>query len=261
MSFTIVTWNVNSVTARLGLIEEFIKIHNPDILLLQEIKCIDDKFPKSFFEDLGYNVAIHGQKTYNGVAILSKHIIEETHNGLQLFNEENARYIESIISINRKIFRISSIYVPNGQELNSSQYNYKLDFLDRFYNHLKKISSFDENIIIAGDWNIAPEALDVYDEKVMQNAVSCTNEERKKIVSIKNIGFFDGFRIMNPSKQQFSWWDYRGNSYNKNIGLRIDYMLFNSLCIDNLIEVRYIEEFRTKEKPSDHIPIIATIKI
>ena len=262
---SISTWNVNSVNARLHNVVKYLEKDKPDIVLLQELKCLEEKFPKMEIEDLGYNLAIFGQKTYNGVAILSKFPIDETDiiRGIPEFKDENSRYIEASISVENSAIRVASVYVPNGQSVGSEKFEYKMRFFDALYNHMKNLSSYDEKIIIGGDFNVAPEDIDVYDPKSLANSVCFHPDEQAKYRQLENsgTGYTELWRANNPDKQAFSWWDYRGGAYNYNKGLRIDFLFANPLACDNVLNCFIEQETRGWEKASDHAPVVCEIEV
>jgi exodeoxyribonuclease-3 len=251
----IITWNVNSVKARLPNVVEFLRNENPDIILLQELKCQTDDFPRIEFEELGYNLAILGQKTYNGVAVLSKFPISEFICGIPNYTDENSRYIEAVISIKNIAIRVASVYVPNGQEVGSDKFKYKLEFFEKLYQHLENIKKYDEAIIIGGDFNCALENIDVFDPKSLKETVCFHSDEKRALNKIINLGYADLFRAKHEGKQVFSWWDYRGNSWSYNKGMRIDYVFGNPLACDKLISSDILTNYRGKEKASDHAPV------
>jgi len=259
----LICWNVNSIKQRIGHLEQLIHDEKPDLILLQELKCQEDKFPYLEFDRFGYNYAIIGQKSYNGVAIFSKYPLEETIKKLPSYGiddlDEQARYVEVTVSVNNKIWRIISAYVPNGQEPGSDKFAYKMRFYQRLEQHLQNLQKYDENIIIAGDFNIANEDIDVYEPKKSANSICCTLQEKKVLRNMMSLGFFDSFRILNPHLAQYSWWDYRGGSYNHNKGLRIDYIFANSKAMNQLKSSEVLEKYRSLEKPSDHAPIVAEL--
>ncbi len=256
----IATWNVNSISSRLELLLIWLEKYKPDIVLLQELKCINEKFPKAEIEDLGYNTAIHGQKTYNGVAILSLHPIDEFHTNLTSNPlPEEARYIEAIISLKNNAMRVASVYVPNGQELNSDRYQTKLQFMDALFAHLNSLKSLDEIFIVGGDFNVGPEDIDMYDPNDLKETVLFDLEIRKKFRSLVNIDYADAFRSLHPKEPQFTWWDYRGGSWEKNKGARIDHLLLSPQALDLLKEAYIHSELRNKTKPSDHAPVICEL--
>lgn len=248
----IVTWNVNSIRARLDNVMEWVQEHQPDVLLLQEIKCQEESFPKETFEDLGYNIAIHGQKTFNGVAILSKFPIEDIIRNIPHFNnDDHARYIEAVTNG----VRVASVYVPNGQSVGSDKYAYKLVFLEKLRHHLADILNYEEPFVVGGDYNIAPTDLDVACPEEWKGEILCSLAERNAYASLLHLGYYDAFRILYPIDKLFSWWDYRSGSWQKNEGLRIDHLLLSPQAADLLKKTGIEREARGKEKASDHAPV------
>ncbi len=252
----IINWNLNSIKPRMPILEQVIADHSPDALLFQETKCTNDNFPLMELESLGYNIALHGQKTFNGVAILSKSPIEDITRGIPGFEDEQARYIECVTTIKGLTMRLASVYVPNGQEVGSDKFTYKLAFMKALRSHLKEIKKFEEVFIIGGDYNVAPEDIDVYDPKKLDGAIGFNIEERKLLRSILSDGFYDSFRIKHPDTQEFSWWDYRGRSLSGNEGMRIDHMLLSPEATDKLFDSKILKQYRSLEKPSDHAPLL-----
>lgn len=247
----IVTWNVNSIRARLPNVEGFLKRTNPDILLLQELKCEEQFFPQSL-ADLGYNIAAYGQKTYNGVAILSKYVIEDVQKGIPGFPDEQARYIEGFTGG----VRVASVYVPNGQNIESSAYQYKLTFLEHLYAHVQHILSFGEKFILGGDFNIAPTDDDVHNPIVWRDQVLCSDREREAFFKLQHLGFTDALKqTAKGTKLDFTWWDYRKGSFAKDDGLRIDHLLVSSGAADCLQSSKVYKQERAFEKASDHAPV------
>jgi exodeoxyribonuclease-3 len=259
---TIASWNVNSIRTRIELVKSWLESYQPDIVLLQEIKCINESFPYNEIEDLGYNVKIHGQKSYNGVAILSKFIIEDAH--IILPNNpdpEQSRYIEALIALpNKKMIRVASVYVPNGQSPDSDKFIYKLNFLKSLQQHMRTILEFEEILIVGGDFNIAPEELDVYDPKELDGTVCFHPSERIAYRKILNLGMYDAFRLKYPSKKSFSWWDYRAGSWQRNLGMRIDHLLLSPEATDLVADCVIHDEIRGKDKSSDHAPIMCKLE-
>jgi exodeoxyribonuclease-3 len=253
----IATWNLNSINARKEILINWLQIQQPDIVLLQELKCLADKFPRVEIEDLGYNIAIMGQKSYNGVAILSKYILEDVKLDFPLNPDSSqARYIEAVVSYQQHAIRIASVYVPNGTELLHSNFQYKLAFLESLYKYYKQLLTLDEHLIMGGDFNIAHEALDVFDESVAQENLLYSQVERSMLRKFINLGMYDVFRTLHPLEKKFSWWDYRNFAWKKNIGMRIDYLLCSPSIIDQ-VQYSYIDDsVRNLEKPSDHAPVI-----
>ena len=250
------SWNVNSINLRKEKVLNWITSQNIDVLGLQEIKCEEDKFPKEFFLEKNFHVEIIGQKSYNGVAIISKYPIRVLNKHLPEFTEEipQARYLE--VEIQGCIF--CSIYVPNGNPLNSEKFEYKIEWLDALILHAKKLLEFEIPVILAGDFNIIPEEIDCWDENVWQNDALATPEIRKKFRIIKNLGFFDSYRLVNKNKIEWSFWDYQNGSWNKDHGIRIDHLLINSFGADKIKDCQIDRSLRGQNKPSDHTPIFAS---
>jgi exodeoxyribonuclease-3 len=269
----IVTWNVNSVNARIENVIFYLKDQSPDILLLQELKCEEVKFPHEIISDLGYNFVLKGQKTYNGVAILSKYPIEDVIDELPDFdidkNDEQSRYIEAVITVNDQSIRVASIYVPNGgsalqegQKPNETEkFLYKMRFFDRLNKHLSASLKFNEIAVFGGDYNVAHHNIDVYDPKNLDGTVCFHFDEREKFNALLNLGYLDSFRAQHPTNQSFSWWDYRGSAFKYNKGMRIDYLLTSPLASDKVKEVKIDDFMYEKPKPSDHAPVSLLLEI
>ena len=269
----IASFNVNSVKARLPRILEWLKNSNPDVVLLQELKCIESEFPVEALYDEGYNVAVSGQKSYNGVAILSKYKIEDVVKALPTLDgevDEQARYIEGVISVGGSAIRVASIYVPNGggdlmpnETLEDSQkFTYKLKFFERLKSHFSKLAEFNEMQIFGGDYNVAVEEIDVFDPKSLRGTICFHDLERQKFRSLLNLGLIDSYRATNPQSQAFSWWDYRGGSWQNNKGMRIDYLLTSPQASDKIIDATIEDRgVRDQEKASDHCPVCVTLEI
>lgn len=262
-TLTIASWNVNSIKARLEHVQTWLKESGTDIVCLQELKCVEEMFPRTEIEDLGYNVAIVGQKTYNGVAILSKFPIEVEHRALPGDeSDEQARYVEAVASLpNNKAVRVASAYVPNGQALDSEKFPYKMGFYDRLYDHLNELLTYEEITVIAGDYNVAPAPEDVYDAQKLDGTICYHPLEREKLRTLTNLGYADAWRLMNPTKEQYSWWDYRGGGYQAGKGLRIDHLLCSPQATDCLVSSQIDETPRSKDKPSDHTPVVIELSV
>ncbi len=252
----IATFNVNSVRARLPQLLEWLKEAAPDVVLLQELKCLEEAFPHMEFEELGYNIAISGQKTYNGVAILSKFPMEDVVKRLPFDDtDEEARYIEALVTSTIGVCRVASIYVPNGQEVGSTKFAYKLRFLERLYAHSKELWSYNEPLVLGGDYNVAPYPVDVFDAKKLDGTVCYHPEERKRFHALLQHGFCDVWRASHPQEQAFSWWDYRGSSFERNLGMRIDHLLLSPEAADRVVASGIDSHIRGREKASDHAPV------
>lgn len=258
-SLSIATFNVNSIGARLPNVLAWLDGVKPDIALFQELKCVDEAFPTMEMAERGYQIATHGQKTYNGVAILSKYPLSAIERGLPGDDsDEQARYIEGIVTTPDGSVRVASAYVPNGQDPVSDKFGYKLGFYERLYAHWQNRIGRHEPAVLGGDFNCAPEPIDVYDPKRSDGAVCYHPEERKRLRALFHLGLYDAFRIKNPGVQQFSWWDYRGAAYANNVGLRIDHLLCSARAADALTGCIIDEVPRQQEKPSDHAPVVGT---
>jgi exodeoxyribonuclease-3 len=252
----IATYNVNSVRARLPNVLEWLQESKPDVVCLQEIKCVDEQFPYMEIEDAGYNVAVYGQKTYNGVAILSRYPIDETIKDLPGDDsDEQARYIECVISADGEVYRVISVYVPNGGEPNGERWGYKMKFFDRLKTHAEELLSYDEKLIIAGDYNVAPEDIDVFSPETLRGTTCFHPDEQEKYRAIENLGLTDVWRAKNPDVQAFSWWDYRAGGWQNNKGMRIDHLMLSPQAADVVSEVGIDDETRGKTKASDHAPV------
>lgn len=247
-----VTWNINSIRARLPLLLSWLKETGPDIVLLQETKATDDQFPKEEIETLHYNIATYGQKTYNGVALLSKFPIEDITHGIPGFEDNQARYIEAVI----KGTRVASVYVPNGMAVGSDKYDYKLDFLKHLYTHTQKLLTYEESFLLGGDFNIAPQDLDVYDPQAWHEKILCSTPEREQFRALTYLGLTDGLRALHPQENDlYTWWDYRGGTWQNNEGLRIDHFLLSPQAADQLTDAFVDKNVRSLDKASDHAPV------
>lgn len=248
----IATWNVNSIRSRLEHVTQWLKDTQIDVLLLQELKCQNHDFPEELFSDLGYNTAILGQKTYNGVAIIAKQPIEDIQLNMPNFEDDQARYIEAVIGTKRYV----SVYVPNGSEVDSEKYDYKLRFLSALKQHMKHLLLYKEELVIGGDFNIAPDDVDVYDPTTWKDRILCSVRERLKLNELLNLGYTDAFRALYPTEKGFTWWDYRAGSFQQNKGMRIDHFLLSPEAMDKAQSVTIDSEPRALDKPSDHAPVI-----
>ena len=256
----IVSWNINSARSHLALLIKFLEEYKPEVLLLQEIKCLEENFPKLELEDLGYNIAIHGQKTYNGVAILSKGKLEDVQKNLPNDSDDQSRYIEAVTYINNKSLRVASVYVPNGQEVGSDKFQYKLQFFDKLTKHLKQVAQWEELLLVGGDYNVAPNNIDVYSPADLEGSVCFHPTERKLFKELLNeCNLHDAYRVQHPQKAEFSWWDYRAGSWQQNHGLRIDQFLASPEAMDKLTASGIYKEVRGWEKTSDHAPIFCRL--
>ena len=253
----IATWNVNSIRVRLPHVIDFVKKQSPDVLLLQELKAQDQDIPKSDLEDTGYNVIFKGQKAYNGVAILSKHPVSDIVSSLY-DSDEQARYLECWVDAKNSGFRVASIYLPNGNPINTEKFEYKIEWMTKLKQHVKKLLDNEESIILGGDFNVCPEDRDAANPETMKNDALFQPETRAKFREIINLGYYDAWRSLNPNKTNWSYWDY-GRAFEQNKGLRIDHFLLSPFAIDKLESIEIDTYHRSLEKPSDHAPVIINI--
>tara|TARA_B100000959_G_scaffold84575_1_gene90008 strand:+ start:1644 stop:2420 length:777 start_codon:yes stop_codon:yes gene_type:complete len=249
------SWNVNSVRARILNILDYIKSSNPDILMLQEIKTENKNFPINDFQNIGYDSHVFGQKSYNGVAFLSKKKIKNI--DIQFIKDKNkqSRIITGDIENKSKLIKLINIYVPNGNPIGTEKYNYKKIWFDSFIKKVKKSLSENENIIMAGDFNVIPEKNDVHDYKKYENDALFKLEIRKKFRELINCGFHDIYRYFNKDRQEYTFWDYMAGSWQKNKGMRIDHFLVSNNILNDIKKVNINKGPRSKIKPSDHTPI------
>ncbi len=249
------SWNVNSIRARIDNIIQYIQEEKPDILLCQEIKTQDQFFPKEDIKKIGYESYIFGQKSYNGVAILSKHEIKNVTKNFISDDLNQSRIITGEIEVKKKKIDIINIYIPNGNPVNTEKYIYKKNWLKKLIFSVKKRLMKNSNIIIAGDFNIIPEEIDVYDFKRYENDALGKLEIRKKFRELLNLGFNDIYRIKNKDKQEYTFWDYFAGSWQKNYGMRIDHFLISNNLLNDVSSVKINKKPRSRVKPSDHTPI------
>jgi exodeoxyribonuclease III len=251
----IISWNVNSVRARIENILVYINDSKPDVLLLQEIKTQDENFPKDVFKNIGYESHVFGQKSYNGVAIVSKLKIDNINTNFIDDDLKQSRIIAGEISLGRKKIDLINIYVPNGNPVDTEKYEYKKKWLKKFINNIEKRLSTNSNLLIAGDFNVIPEEIDVHDFKRYENDALGRLEIRKKYRELINLGFKDIYRFINKKKQEYTFWDYFAGSWQKNYGMRIDHFLLSNNLIENIESININKKPRSKTKPSDHTPI------
>ena len=249
------SWNVNSVRARIINILEYIKGSGPDILMVQEIKTEEKNFPYNDFKKFGYRAHVFGQKSYNGVAFLSKANVDKIN--IQFIKDKNnqSRIIVGDIKNKSKSIKLINIYVPNGNPVGTEKYEYKKDWYNSFIKGVKETLIQNENIIIGGDFNVIPEGIDVYDFKKYENDALFKLEIRKKFRELVNLGFHDIYRYFNKDKQEYTFWDYMAGAWQKNHGMRIDHFLISNNLLNNIKSANIDKKPRSKIKPSDHTPI------
>ena len=255
----IATWNVNSLNVRLSHVIDWLNENNPDILCLQETKQDNDKFPHSEFKSLGWYSYHNGQKTYNGVAIISKKPLIDISLNISGFDDIQSRLISGTYEgDDAETIKIISAYIPNGQSLDSDKFIYKKKWLSNFYSWLEKLSENHKNIILTGDFNIAPKDIDCHDPLSWKGKNLVSEIERDYFNKILSLGFTDSFRKLNPDALDFSWWDYR-IPLKRNVGMRIDHILITDSLLENLKKSYIDKRPRELERPSDHAPVISEL--
>lgn len=248
----IATWNVNSIKMRIPHLVEWMKDAQPDIVLLQELKVIEEHFPRMPIDELGYNLEMVGQKTYNGVAILSRTPIEVEYSSLPGDpSDEQARYLEAVIGD----LRVASLYLPNGNPVGSEKFSYKLGWLDRLICHTQNLLSYEEPVILGGDFNVCPTDDDVYDPEGFADDALCRSESRARFRTICHLGMTDAIRAFHPHQHLYSYWDYQAGRWNRDEGLRIDHLLLSPQAADRTIAAGIDRGPRGMDKPSDHTPV------
>ena len=251
----IASWNVNGIRARIDHVAAWIEENQPDVLALQETKVVDELFPYDVFESLSYSVEAFGQKSYNGVANITKASSTQTSKGITGLVDPQTR----VISTTHKDVRVVNVYVPNGQAVGSEKFDYKLDWLE----HLKKMLKDDlkkhPKMVVLGDFNIAPSDQDVHDPEKWKDKILCSAQERSMFEEILSLGFKDSFRLFEKGAGFHTWWDYRTAAYTKELGLRIDLLLISNE-LEPLCKKSYIDEKpRWLERPSDHTPVVVEL--
>jgi exodeoxyribonuclease III len=258
MPTTIATWNVNSVNARLPNVLEWLRAAKPDVVLLQETKCVDAAFPREPVEDLGYNLATHGQKSYNGVAILSRRPIEDVTPGLPGDPaDEQARYLEATVGG----VRVASIYLPNGNPVGTDRFAYKLAWMERLRARAAALLELDEPVVLGGDYNVIPEPADCHDPKAWADDALFQPESRRAFRALLHLGLTDAFRALHPDEARaYSFWDYQRGSFQLDHGVRIDHLLLSPLAADRLASCTIDKEPRGRPKASDHTPVVVELR-
>ncbi len=255
----IATWNVNSINARLETVTRWFEQAQPDVACLQEIKCVDEKFPCEAFESLGYNMAVHGQKSYNGVALLSKTPLEDVRKGLPGDDgDDHARYIEAVVSGPAPV-RVASIYLPNGNPIGTDKFAYKLKWMERLKAHATELLAFEEPLALCGDYNVIPEPADADNPSSWLGDALFQPETRNAFRSLKWLGFTDAYMEVDGAPGGYTFWDYQAGAWQRNHGIRIDHLLLSPQAADQLASVAIHRHARAMEKPSDHVPVVAEL--
>jgi exodeoxyribonuclease III len=252
----ITTWNINGVKARLESTLAYLRQHAPDVVCLQEIKTVDDSFPTAAFEDLGYNVATHGQKGFNGVAILSKHPLEDVTRGLPGDDQDlQSRWIEALVPLGTRMLRVACLYLPNGNPIGTEKFAYKLAWMKRITAHASRLLEDETPLVLAGDFNVIPEPMDAKRPEAWVNDALFQPESRAAWRTLLNLGFTDATRACHPGPGVYTFWDYQAGAFQKDDGIRIDHMLLSSQAADLMTSSGIDRATRAAERPSDHVPV------
>ncbi len=251
----VATFNINGIKARINALPAWLDEAKPDVVLLQEIKSVDEGFPREIFEDRGYQVETHGQKSFNGVAILSKLPLEDVTRGLPGDDsDEQARWIEATVMGDVPV-RVCGLYLPNGNPAPGPKYDYKLAWMARLYARAQALMASEEIALMTGDFNIIPQPEDAKRPDAWREDALFRPESRAAWRRILNLGFTEAFRARNQAPEMYSFWDYQAGAWNRNDGIRIDHFLLTPQCADLLLECKIDAEIRGYEKPSDHVPV------
>jgi exodeoxyribonuclease III len=262
MPMRIATWNVNSIRQRLDNLQAWLNERQPDIVCLQEIKCTDEAFPREPLEALGYNVAVHGQKTWNGVALLSKLPFDEAKSGLMGDDGDvQARFLEAVVSCQNGALRVASLYLPNGNPAPGEKYDYKLKWMDRLIAFSLERLKLEEPLVLAGDYNVIPETRDARRPEAWVKDALFLPRTREKYRELTNLGLTDAIRAVSDAGDLYSFWDYQAGAYQKNDGIRIDHLLLSPQAADKLIDAGIDKHVRGWDKPSDHVPVWVDLDI
>ncbi|WP_422367026.1 exodeoxyribonuclease III [Pelagibius sp.] len=254
---SIASWNVNSIKARLPNVLAWLESASPDIALFQELKTVEDNFPRLEIEALGYHCAVLGQKSYNGVAILSKQPLEDVMMGLPGdAADEQARYVEATTFG----LRVATIYLPNGNPVKTEKFSYKLAWMDRLNDHAYDLLQSEQPVVLGGDYNIIPQDEDVYDPRAFAGDALAQPESRQRFRALLNQGYTEAFRALNDAPHLYSFWDYQGGAWQNDYGLRIDHFLLSPQAADRLESCEIDREPRGKTKASDHTPVVCRLR-
>ena len=251
----VATFNINGIKARLGRVTEWLGECAPDVALLQEIKSVDENFPREAFEDLGYNVETHGQKSFNGVAILSKLPLEDVVRGLPGDDtDEQARWIEATV-VGERAVRVCGLYLPNGNPAPGPKYDYKLGWMARMEDRARDLLAGEEPVLMAGDYNVIPQSEDAHSPEKWTDDALFLPQTRDAFRRIVNLGFTEAFRARDAAPLNYTFWDFQAGAWNRNDGIRIDHFLLSPQCADLLTDCQIDRHMRGRERPSDHVPV------
>lgn len=257
MTIKLASWNVNSLNVRKQAVAAWLETRQPDLLLLQETKLENAKFPTDYFTERGWQSLSNGQKTYNGVALLSRMAASEVCTDLPGGDDPQRRVLAATVGG----LRVINLYVPNGQEVGSDKYTYKLDWLAKLHDWLVGELARYPHLAVAGDFNIAPEDRDVHDPVAWHEKILCSTPERQALGQLYELGLQDTFRRFDQPEQSFSWWDYRQAGFRRNLGLRIDLILASPALAEKCLTCIIDKEPRKAERPSDHAPVVAEFEV
>lgn len=251
----IASFNINGIKARIQALPEWLDEVKPDVALLQEIKSVDEGFPRELFEERGYNVETHGQKSFNGVAILSKYPLEDVHRGLPGDDDdEQARWIEATV-VGKQAIRVCGLYLPNGNPAPGPKFDYKLAWMERLRLRAMELLKDEMPALMAGDYNIIPQAEDAARPEAWTEDALYRPDSRAAFRRLLNLGFTEAFRAVTQGPGHYSFWDYQAGAWNRDDGIRIDHFLLSPQCADLLLDCQIDKDVRAREKPSDHVPI------
>ena len=257
----IATWNVNSVNARLPTVLAWLEAATPDVVCFQEIKCVDEAFPREAFESLGYNVETHGQKTYNGVAILSKAPLSDVRRGLPGDgSDEQARFIEAVVEAPRPI-RVCGLYLPNGNPVGTEKFPYKLAWFERLRRHAEGLLKLEEPLVFCGDYNVIPEPEDARNPEAWKGDALFQPESRAAFRAMKWLGLADAHELGHEPSGTYTFWDYQAGAWQRDHGIRIDFHLLSPQAADRFRGIETHRDARDMEKPSDHVPVVVDIDL
>jgi exodeoxyribonuclease-3 len=252
----IATWNINGVKARIGNLVTWLGSAAPDVVCLQEIKCQTDAFPAAEIEALGYNIAVHGQKGFNGVALLSKFPLEDVRRGLPGEPDETqARYIEAVVTKGQNVVRVGGLYLPNGNPIGTAKFSYKLAWMEKLQTHARDLLAFEEAFVLAGDYNVIPDPIDARNPSAWTEDALFQPESRSAWRQLVGLGLTDATRACHPGTGVYTFWDYQAGAWQKDNGIRIDHMLLSPQAADRLLASGIDRGTRAWEKPSDHVPV------
>jgi exodeoxyribonuclease-3 len=258
----IATWNVNSVKQRLDHLVKWLGTEQPDLVCLQETKCVDDAFPREPIEALGYNVAVHGQKTFNGVAILSKRPFDQVTPRLPGDDfDDHARFLEATVSTTAGIVRVAGIYLPNGNPATTDKYTYKIRWMERLFDYIRERLTLEEPFIVAGDYNVIPAAADVANPEGWVNDALYLPLTREKFRALLDLGMTDAIRATSDAPGLYTFWDYQAGAWQRNKGIRIDHLLLSPQAADRLSGASICKYVRAWDKPSDHVPVYVDLAV